>query len=178
MQGGVWTFFLEDLRKRVVGIDNDRTMMLIAGEYKKMYNKKSNFVLTDICDYKYKHYDSALFLDNSIINLNKKQFSKLLKQLDGRVKNFILEINKNRLIEKTLDYKFGTFDIQEKILRDGGNRYKRIFFNKQTGAKFSINSYNWSVDEIKKLLLGHGSIVIEKETSNSKIFFLRLQHGQ
>lgn len=165
--GGIWSFFLENLKKEVIGIDNDKTMIMIANEYKNLKHKKTNFILGDICNYDYLKADSAVMLDNVISVISKEHFINLLDRLKGNINTFLIEINTNSLIETKFEYKFNNFNISEEIKNNSSGFFERVFFNKDTGAKFKIKSYVWEKKELKDILSMFGKIVLEKEIGKS-----------
>lgn len=170
--GGLWSFFLEDLGKKVVGVDNDRTMILIASEYKKLNNKKSKFIFSDVFEYSYTKFNSVIMLDNVISSFSKKKFISLLDILKDKIKFLLIEISKNELRNGTFNYKFNSFDIKEIVNKKTKEVYERKFFNKQTGATFKILSFFWNPTILKKILENYGKIKIEKETSKSYLYLV------
>jgi len=168
--GGIWSFYLEKLGKQVTGIDINKTMIIIAKEYKKLHSKKSKFVQADILSFDYKKHDSAILLDNTIAHLSKTQFEKLLKKLKDKIKVFVIEIYKNEIKEGVLNYRFGNFDIKETVKRINNNLFKREFINKQTGAKIKIKSYRWNVKTLENILKKFFRKIETYETKNSILF--------
>jgi len=175
--GGIWSFYLENLGKEMIGIDNNKTMMLIAEEYKNLHFKESKFVFADFLNYNFKKADSAILLDNTIAHLSTQDFRRLLDRLKYKVNLFLIEINKNKPKKGILTYKFGLFDIEEKIGK-GKKILKRRLLNKQTGAEIGTSTYNWIVSEVKNILEDYGKIIIKKDINNSKIFLLRFEKGR
>lgn len=172
--GGIWSFFLENLGKKMIGIDNNKTMILIAEEYKNLHLKKSRFLFADFLKYNFKKASSAVLLDNTIAHLSKRDFRRLLDRLKHTVNLFLVEINKNEPKEEVLNYKLGLFDIEEKIEKRE-KIFKRKFLNKQTGAEIKVSTYNWKVDEVKDILEDYGKIIINKDIGNSKMLLLRFK---
>lgn len=171
--GGIWTFFFEDMKKKVIGIDNDRTMILIANEYKKLHNKNSKFVFSDIRRYNYKKADSAVLLDNTITYFSKDDFLKLLLKLKKSVNLFIVEIGKREIKEGKFNYKFDSFEICEKIRKINHETYEREFLNKQTGLSIKIYTYYWNIQKLRDVLKKFGKILFEKEIENSHFIIFK-----
>ena len=172
--GGLWTFFLEDLGKQVIGIDSDRTMMLIAKEYKDLNNRRSDFVLANPLTYAYKKADSAVLLDNKVGYLSPEEILKLLKKLKNKVKVFVVEVDKKEISRGIRDYRMGPFDIKEEITKVG-RKYKRKVLNKQTGAKFEVAYCGWGPHTMRKVLKDFGDVVIEKDIDDSYILALKFK---
>lgn len=169
--GGLWTFFMEDLGKEVVGIDNNETMLIIANEYKNLRGKTSKFVFADLRKYNYENFDSAIMLDNTISIFSKEEFEELLKKLKNKIKKFVVEISKNELREGEFNFKFNNFNILEKVKKKG-KIYERFFFNKETGASFKILSPFWNRKILEKILKKYGIIKVKKETKNSYLYLI------
>ena len=172
--GGLWTFFLEDLGKQVVGIDNERTMILIAEEYKDLNNRRSNFVLADPLTHICKKADSAVLLDNKVGYLSPKEVLGLLNGLKNKVRKLVIEVDKKEVCEGIRSYRLGPFDIKEEISKVE-KKYKRKISNKQTGAEFETVCYGWKTDTIKGVLKDFGDVVIEKNVGDSRIFVLKFK---
>lgn len=167
----MWTFFLEDLGKKAVGIDNNKTMLLIAEEYKKLKNKKSKFFYSDLRRYAYNKFDSAIMMNNVIRVLSENDLIAVLNKLKDKVKNLIIELDKKKLKSGTFKYRFNNFDIIEVIKKKNKKVYERYFFNKQTGASFKILSYSYG---LKRMLGAYGCISIKK-TKDSYFYLLEFK---
>ncbi|MCX8159065.1 MAG: radical SAM protein [Candidatus Pacearchaeota archaeon] len=168
--GGVWTFYLEGLGKKVIGIDINKTMILMAQEFKDIYDKKSSFIWGDVLKYNFDKADSALLLDNIISNFSKKELEQLINKLKDKIKALIIEFSESKYKNETYNYKFNGFDIFEKIEKYKG-KLKRLFKNKQTGAEFEIYTYPWSKEELINLLKKYGNIS-EENIGNSIVIKL------
>lgn len=170
--GGIWSFFLENLGKQVIGIDNNKTMILIALEYKNMKNKKTRFVFSDLRKYNFENFDSAIMMDNVIFCLSKKEFENLLEKLKSKVKKLLIEISKKGLKEGKYEYKFNNFDIQETVKKIENDIYERSFLNRQTGSRFTILSHAWDKEKLEKVLRKYGKIKVRKETNKSYLYLV------
>ncbi|MBU2497092.1 MAG: radical SAM protein [Nanoarchaeota archaeon] len=173
--GGVWTFYLEDLGKKLIGIDNNQIMILIAQDYKKLHHKKSEFIFSDILNVNYQKSDTILMLDNLVLMFSKKDLTNILEKIKNKTKRLILELNKNKLKEGVQEYTFNSFDIREIVLRKNKNICERIFLNKQTGAEFKLKNYDWTKRDLINFLKKQGD-VFEDESNNSYLIRLDFHH--
>lgn len=169
--GGIWSFFLEDLEKEVIGIDNDKNMYLLFQEYKEIKSKKAEFILGNILEVDYKKHNTSIMMDNTITSLNNNELKKLLSKLKNKTPLLIIELYKNKLKEGIFEYKFNSFDIKETVKEKSQGFYERLFLNKQTGNKIKIKTYKWEDNPLKNILEDFGEVSVH-ETKNSNLFIL------
>ncbi len=168
--GGQFTFHLEKIARKIVGIDIKEDYITYANMLKREINSKAEFSHTDFEEIDFKKFDTVILIGNTLPHFQVKKFIKLIEKLRN-VNYFLIEFTDTSINNSFEgEYKIGNHLIKEKSYRKG-NYLIREIINKSTDLSTKVKQYAWSKEKVKKLI--PFELLDEKEEKNNVLLLYR-----